>query len=82
MKIMNWQQKLETKSVKDNNQSYPMKKIVLIVFCLCAVLSFSQELDTVKAIGNQTEEVAEFSEQNKQTPLLVAEVADESSPKK
>jgi CNT family concentrative nucleoside transporter len=81
MKIMNWQQKLETKSVKDNNQSYPMKKIVLIVFCLCAVLSFSQELDTVKAIGNQTEEVAEFSEQNKQTPLLVAEVADESSPK-
>ena len=58
-----------------------MKKIVLIVFCFCAVLSFSQELVTVKAIGNQTEEVTEFSEQNKQTPLLVAEVADESSPK-
>ena len=58
-----------------------MKKIVLIAFCLFSILSFSQELDSVKIVENQTEEVTEFLEQNKQTTLLVAEVADESSPK-
>ena len=58
-----------------------MKKIVLIAFCLFSILSFSQELDSVKIAENQTEEVTEFLEQNKQTTLLVAEVADESSPK-
>ena len=48
VKIMNWQQKLETKLVKDHNQPYPMKKIFLIVFCFISIVGFSQEIDTVK----------------------------------
>ena len=74
---MNWQQKLETKSVNDPNQPIPMKKIILIAFCLFAIVSFSQELASVKVVESQTEKVVK-SEQKEAPTTVVSEITKDT----
>ncbi|MEN8745980.1 MAG: nucleoside transporter C-terminal domain-containing protein [Polaribacter sp.] len=54
-----------------------MKKIILIAFCLFAIVSFSQELASVKVVESQTEKVVK-SEQKEAPTTVVSEITKDT----
>ena len=58
-----------------------MKKIFLITFCFLSVVSFSQELDTVKVTTNQIEEVVKLVEQKDNDAVLVTAILGDATKK-